>query len=261
MRVKKDIEFLFFFSIKNVLEIVRLICLLAIPAMSSVAQSAPVTFEFTGRVSDGFFFHGDMVRGFAHPEWDGKSVSGQFVVDVDGLIPSPAGSPDIRLYMTAFYDKPSEWLSFTLTNPDGKTYSFPGEYSFADDIDPYSLDHSNGSSLWLTDRHEGRGDRFSVSRNLVNPDLQLRRHIYIGLESRNPFGLINGVDVGNLVVNAQQADWINYGVVNYATANGVKFDYYFTIDSITRVPEPSILILLLLGAMLLGVSRLRKHVN
>lgn len=243
--------------------VVRLIFISIISAMSSGAHSTPVTFEFTGKVSDGFLFYGNMVQGgFSYPEWSGKSISGRFVVDVDGLIPSPAGSPDIRLYMTAFYDNPSEWLSFTLTNPDGKTYSFPGEYSFADDIDPYSLDHLNGSSLWLTDRHEGRGDKFSVSRNLVNPDLQLRRHIYLGLESRSPFGLINGVDVGNLVVDAQQADWINHGVVNYATADGVKFDYNFTIDSITRVvPEPSILTLLFLGAMLLGVSRLRKKIN
>lgn len=243
--------------------VVRLIFISIISAMSSGAHSTPVTFEFTGRVSDVFLFYGNLVQGgFSYPEWSGKSVSGQFVVDVDGLIPSPAGSPDTRFYITAFYDNPREWLSFTLTNPDGKTYPFPGEYSFADDIDPYSLDHLNGSSLWLTDRHEGGGDRFSVSRNLVNPDLQLRRHIYLGLESRNPFGLINGVDVGSLVVDAQQADWINYGVVNYATADGVKFDYYFTIDSITRVvPEPSILPLLLLGAMLLGVSRLRKQVN
>lgn len=247
--------------LKNRVKLVRLIILLIIPMMSSVARSAPVTFEFTGRVSDGFLFYGNHVQsGFSYPEWYGKSITGQFIVDVEGLRSSPPNAPDIRHYITDRDDNSRDWLSFTLTNPDGKTYSFPGEYSFADDVDPYSFDHSNFSSLWLTDRN-GEGDRFSVSRNMNNPDLKIWRHIHLGLESRSPSGLINGVDVSNLVINAQQADWISYGVVNYATADGVKFDYYFTIDSITRVPEPSNLTLLLLGAMLLGVSRLRKQVN
>jgi hypothetical protein len=249
---------------KNRAGIVRLIFLSIISAMSSVAQSAPVTFEFTGRVSDEFLFYGNMVQGgFSYPEWNGKSISGQFVVDVEGLTSSPANSPYYRHYVTSLYHNADDWLSFTLTNPDGKTYSFPGDYAFADDIDPFSLDYVNSTHAWLDNLPEGKGNKFSVSRNVLNPDLQLKRFIYLSLESRapNPLGLINGLDFETLSIDAQYANWINHGLVNYATADGVKFDYHFTVDSIRRVPEPSILSLLLAGLMLLVVSRRLRQLN
>lgn len=248
---------------KNIINITRIIFFIVISAAASVVHAVPVVFEFTGRVSDGFLFYGNMVQGgYSYPEWNGKSITGQFVIDVEGLTSSPANSPYYRHYGTSLYHNVDDWLSFTLTNPDGKTYSFPGDYAFADDIDPFSEDYVNSTSAWLADLPEEKGNKFSVGRYLFNPDLQLKRYIYLSLESSdpNPSGLINGLDFETLVVDAQYANWINYGLVNYATNDGTRFDYYFTIETIKRVPEPSSLLLLVCGiAMLLWTRRRRAN--
>lgn len=202
---------------------------------------------------------GSLVQGgFSKPEWNGKAVSGQMIIDLEGLTATPPGSPTTRYYLTSIDDNAGDWLSFTLNNPDGNSYSFPGEYSFPDELDPFSQDYVNGSSVWLRHQQDGMDTNFFAGRTLLNPDSQLKRGIYLQLEARGQgaSGLTGGLNLET--INPQFANWFNYGLVNYATNDGTSFDYYFTIDTIKQVPEPSSLALLLCGTAALLWARRRR---
>lgn len=231
--IKRTIFFIFLFS------------------ASSLAFAVPITFEFTGTVSNQILSNGRLIKANSKvPQWHGKGVSGQMMIDIEGLATNPNQVSYQSYYQSGYEGNGTDWLSFSLTNPDGSTHQIPGGY------DPFPEVDVNGSVAYLTNPPAINDMQFYAGRTYSNLRLYPHQNISLRLSGRSQ--LISGQDFHTVEINPQFAYRENYGLVDYAHENGTRFEYYFTIDSIKRVPEPSSWVLMLCGLSGLLWARRRR---
>lgn len=227
--------------------------------LPSIAVATPITFDFTGTISNTILSYGNHITIAQPKQWLGKSVNGNFVLDIDGLETNPKQDRN-QIYLDSSYgNNPADWLSVVLTNPDGKIYSFPLE----DPSAPVGLDGAVASIFYRKDVFPDA--RFYIGRMFSNLNSTPRINISLRLAARemDSLKMLNGLDVNNLDIKPEYSNWENYGLVEYNDGKGKKFDYHFTIDSITRrevnVDEPSPIILSVLALGMLVLVRRKKH--
>jgi hypothetical protein len=223
--------------------------------VAASTQAVPIKFEFTGTVTDKILSYGEYTDVWLHArKWKGKTVTGQMVMDIEGLELYPNLSPDEVYYSSSVGNNPSDFISFTLTNPDGNTYSFPGDY------DPLPEVAVDGGTAYLIDSFYN-GTHFFADKVFTNSRSAPRQVISLRMQASgaNAKQTITSMDFNTVEFHPEFANVQNYGSVEYIHDNGKRFDYYFTINSITRVPisEPSSLILIFGG--LVGLLVCRQH--
>ena len=230
-------------------------------AIPTLAVATPITFNFTGTVSDYILSNGQLQKSSsAIPKWNGKSVSGSVTMDLDNAVPKHKHSEQ-TYYETATYNtNEKQWLSFIINNPDGTSYDIPAA------INPLPSVDVNGSVASLLYRPDYDHSFFYVGRTFSNlaPKNPPRQNMSLRLGSfgESSHQLLDSVDFDTVEFHPKLATNENYGLVTYVKDNGKKMDYAFRIDSLTRavsqVPEPDSLWLVALGFAGLLVNRARR---
>lgn len=236
----------------------RILSVLLLTTISSIAAATPIVFNFTGTVTDQILDGGGTLDTRASiPKWNGKSISGSFTMNLDKVTPIIQNHEQTYYLTEASNDNSRQWLEFVINNPDGTSYSIPTS------TDPLPVVDSNYSAATLLSN-----ENFSIfyiarefhNTSFKNPPLQ---EIMLRLAS---FGegsnqLYDSLDFSTVEFRPELATFQNYGLVNYLKDNGKKMEYYFTIDTLTsvksNVPEPGVLSLALLGLAGLMLRRLR----
>lgn len=236
---------------KNFTVIKHATVITTLTTFSSLATALPITFDFTGTISSHIFSNGTLQPITQLSQLLGKTVSGSFVLDVDGLETNPNQSPDQVYYDSYYGNNSSDWLSFTFKNPDGRIFNFP-------DTNLSGPPEVDGSRTYITYRPSFADTRFYVDRIYSNTNTFPRTNISLRLWSwgSDALKMVNGLDYHTLDLQPEYADWENYGIVAYNNGAGRRINYYFTIDSITRrasvqVDEPSTVSLLIFSMSLL----------
>ncbi len=230
-------------------------------SISSLSSATPITFNFTGTVSDYILSNGQLSKTSSTiPKWNGKSVSGSVIMDLDSVTPKHQHSEQ-TYYETASYNNNFEqWMSFIINNPDGTSYTVPAS------VDPLPRVDVNSSIASLLYRPAFDHSFFIVGRNFTNltpknPPRQMMS-LRLGSFGESAHKLLNSVDFKTVDFHPEFATNENYGLVTYVKDNGKKMNYAFRIDSLTRVksdvPEPGTLGLVLLGFAGLMLNRARR---
>lgn len=149
----------------------------------------------------------------------------------------------------AYYEADlAEWMTVTINNPDGTSYTI------APPIDPLpEVDVSSASTYLTYNTAHHDQTAFFAGRNYANLKKPPRQEFYMWLsaEYEDASKLLNTTDFNTVSINTDFANWTHYGVVYYIKENGKKMNYEFTFDSFTRaitqVPEPGSLLLIILG--------------
>lgn len=206
---------------------------------AAATWAAPITFEFTGTITDRVLINGRVVDVSSNAGvWIGESVTGKMFIDVEGLATNPNQSSEQVFYSSSYGDNPADWLSFTITNPDGNTFAIPGGFN------PLPNYQVNGSSTYLTDSILN-GTHFYAGRTFSNLRPQSTQTFLLRLQARGPNDslAISNMDFDSVEFQPEYANWENYGYVEYGHPDGTRLNYYFDINTITRiiarVPEPS----------------------
>ncbi len=229
---------------------------LAFLTVNTSTWAAPILFEFTGTVTDQVLSSGRSGSiSLNRPEWNGKTITGTMSMDVEGLATNPNQSPEQVHYTSGDYGNPADWLSFSWINPDGSAYTIPGGF---DPLPNYQVD---GSSAYLTDSVLN-GTQFYAGRAFSNLRPQSTQSFSLRLQARGPNDslAISSMNFDTVAFLPEFANYENYGIVRYGHPDGTRLDYHFTINSITRVPEPSGLLLILCGLVGLFLAH-RRHVK
>lgn len=236
----------------------RVLSILILTTISSVTAATPIIFNFTGTVTDQILDGGGMLDTWASiSKWNGKSISGSFTMNLDDVTPVAQNHEQIFYLTEASNDNSRQWLEFVINNPDGTSYSIPTS------TDPLPVVDSNYSAANLVSN-----ENFSIlyiarefqNKSFKNPPLQeiMLRLATFGEGSDQ---LYSSLDFNTVEFHPELATYQNYGLVNYLKDNGKKMEYFFTIDTLTRiehnVPESGILGLMLLGLASLVLGRLR----
>lgn len=233
-----------------------LLMVFALPLAS--AKATPITFRFTGTVSEYILANGSLWKGGAtSPDWYGKPVTGSLTIDLALAVDrSSAGDPSAKLYGPEWNDDPNRasWVSWSLVGPDAvhldipaATIPTPGPDTMVDAL--VSLKLPTATRAY---------SEFYVQRWIdFFPDYpKMAMEINLATRDGNANPLINGLDLANLQVQPQAANYHNYGTVFYYTDAGDAYEYNFTLDSFWRatsaVPEPAngIVALLALGGLM-----------
>lgn len=226
---------------------------------ASLTWAAPIIFEFTGTVTDQVLIDGRLIDVSVNAgEWKGKTITGTMFIDVEGLATNPNQHEQVY-YSSSYGDNPTDWLSFSLTNPDGKTYLFPGGFDLLPNFEV------NGADVYLIDSVLN-GTHLFAGRVFSNLRPQSHQVFSLRLQARGPNDslAISSMDFDTVEFRPEFANWENYGFVEYGHRDGTRFNYYFNINSITRVifrvPEPSgwVLMLCALAGIFLA-RRQREH--
>lgn len=222
-------------------------------------QAIPIKFEFTGTITDKVLISGQVTDIYFNARrWKGKTVTGHMMIDVEGLATNPNQSPEQVYYSSWYGDNPSDWLSFSITNPDGSTYYFPESY------DPLSEVDVDGSDVYLINSFSSYGNATALyaGRTYLNAKSLPRQYLSLRLQGSgmNAAKAITSMDFDTVEFNPEFANWENYGIVDYSHPSGKNTNYYFTINSLTRVPEPSSW-LLILGGLIALLARRRYFVR
>lgn len=241
------------------LKTVRIIAItLFITSIASLTNATPIVFNFTGTVSDKYLDEHMQDAPLSIPEWKGKNISGSFTLDVNAVTPTILRD-DFSQYIT--FDRTgitTQWMKFTVTNPDGSTLTFPtgepkkdgeGSYSASvqltgDPLDPLEV-FQYFNIIKSNDYDE---DRIELSLGSIGQDLNL---------------IFSSTDLNIVEFYPEYTNEINKGIVKFKNEIGEKMEYYFLISSLTRikseVPESGSLILMLLGFFGLILNRRRME--
>lgn len=231
--------------------------------ISSSALSMPITFNFTGTISDEVLSNGSIRKSTSIiPKWIGKQVSGSITMDLDSVIPEWSNATQTYYRSHQENGDLGEWMTVTINNPDGTSYTI------APPIDPLPAVDVSSASTYLTYNTTHHDQiAFFAGRNYANLKKPPRQEFYMWLsaEYENASKLLNTTDFDTVNINTDFANWTNYGVVYYIKENGKKMNYEFTFDSFTRaithVPEPGSLFLVILGLGGLFLTRSIKRGN
>lgn len=229
--------------------------------LPSVATALPITFDFTGTISNSVLSNGSYIKIDQSTQWLGKTVNGSFTLDIDNVETNPQQSSYQKYYDSSYGSNSTDWLSVAIVNPDGRSYSYPPEDQ------PLSVDVDSAVASLIYRDSAFPDVRFYVGRTFSNLNTTPKFEISLRLTAWGPKSLqmLNGLDFDTLNVNPTYADRENYGIAEYDDGAGENFNYYFTIDSISRrdvnahVNEPSLLLLAVFALGFITWVRWRKY--
>lgn len=227
--------------------------------ISSVVAATPIVFNFTGTVTDQVLDGGGMSKKWASiSKWNGKSISGSFTMSLENVTPIIQNNEQTYYLTEASNDNSRQWLEFVINNPDGTSYSIP---TSTDPLPVVDLNYSAATLLSNENSSIFYIAREFQNKSFKNPPLQ-EIMLRLGSFWEGSSQLYSSLDFSTVEFRPELATHQNYGLVNYLKDNGKKMEYFFTIDTLTRVehnvPEPGILGLILLGLVSLTLGRMRS---
>lgn len=235
------------------------ICILSGLPLSTFAT--PIVFNFTGTVTDEILSYGQLSKTWKSiPKWNGKTVTGSVILDLDGLVPEDTSANQTYYNTGSYGTNESQWLSFIINNPDGTSYTLPNR------TEVLPLPKVNASSAYLIYDPVYNGSSLYVGRTYVGqfPKDQPRQTMFLRLGSNgdDAANLFNTTDFNTVEFDPTFATLENYGGIEYLKDNRKTMAYSFKINSLTRaeseVPEPGILSLILIGFAGLMLNRARR---
>jgi hypothetical protein len=222
------------------------------------AKATPVTFSFTGTITQALYEHVQSgAPSQVHAEWLGKPISGDVSIDLELAREEQTHDSSRK----AFANDPAkgvsaaDWVKFSLMMPDGTTWSLPGSV-------PPSAVYYSLLDLDLPELHHDESTFYLLHglETFLYPSLLVQ--LVLSADGSNSHHLLNGLDLNNLVVQPQFANLNSSGSIVYYVAPDDTRSYTFTIDSFTRatshVPDPDGLLLAIIGAAGVLLSRLRR---
>lgn len=227
-------------------------------SMCASAWAVPITFEFSGTVTDiVLILNGPVKKTTTHPEWIGQKVTGSLTME---FLQDPAENENISSYYGAGLE--SNWMSLKIKNPDGTFF----DTADSDFINPTASDPvTDFAYTMLThfqrDYNGVPQSDFIVHRQYQNTSPFLMNFAELGLRANgdNVGLLTSSANFNDVVINPEFANMHNYGRVYQAKKKHFVHDYYFSIDTFERmdanVPEPAGLLLLLSGLLVMGRKR------
>ena len=233
-------------------------------AISFSSWALPLTFEFTGTISDTVLISASYQTIFTRqPEWNGQKVSGTLVMDLPEAAASPYNGPGYTQYGKSenTYDY-ANWMAFTIENPDGTVLDV------SDSIPIYPAPEAEGDDAYTNLAHESYlyGDSSFYAQRTYNHFVPYPRNsasISLRAIGEEASLLTSSADYANVIIKPEYANYENYGFVYQLNDQGIGYEYLFRIDSLTRVesevPEPESLILLLVGFIGLLLGRAKLH--
>lgn len=219
----------------------------------------PLTFEFSGTISDTVLISGfDQTLFTTHPEWNGLTVRGTLTMDFQDLPTSPhTGLGYTQHSQTEDYPH-ANWMSFLIESPDGSFLDvsdsepvFPAPWLIGDDA------YTELAHLSYLYSDSGFYAQRSYNNQLTYP----RKHAALSLRSIGDSAnlLTSSANYNDVVVRPEFADYENYGYVYHYTELGIGHEYSFKIDSLKRtlanVPEPSTWWLFISGFVFILLKR------
>lgn len=242
--------------IKHFLKQLAALTLLSYPFSS---WALPLTFEFTGTISDTVLISKiDQTLFTTHPDWNGQQVTGTLTMDLPELAASPYNGPGYSQYSKNVDYPYANWMSFLVKNPDGTFL----DISNSEPVTPAPLAEGDDAYTNLAHQSYLYGDSsFYAQRSYNNHLTYPRKHASLSLRATddNALWLTSSADYDEVMIKPEFANHDNYGYVYHYTDSGIGHEYYFRIDSLKRmevnVPEPSTLLLLIAGLILIGLKK------
>lgn len=238
----------------------RLAALMLVSTFTASSWAIPLTFQFTGTISDTILGSGIYQTVFtSHPQWNGEQVSGTLTLDLPELAASPFNGPGYTQYGASqdFYPR-ADWMSFSMTNPDGTILDI------SDSIPITPAPEAEGDDAYTHLAHQSYlyGDSsFYAQRTYNNFVPYPRNHAALSLRAigENAAWLTSSADYNDVIIKPEFANLENYGYVYQLNDLGIGHEYSFRIESLerisTEVPEPSLLLIFISGLLLLQWKR------
>lgn len=222
--------------------------------VSAVSWSIPITYDFSGTVTDEVLvLNGPVKKTTTHPQWNGQTVTGQITFDFLDAVAEQ--TENLFSYYGSKTRSGVNWLSLRIQNPDGTFYDTDNA---AFKRPSASKPYRNMAFTMLTHFHRDyygvpQSD-FIVMREYQEASLTIS-FAELGLRANgdNVGLLTSSAYFDDLTINPEFANMHNYGHVTQGKGSKFNYDYYFTIDSFERVdvPEPSTLLVFLLGLFMI----------
>lgn len=236
----------------------RLAALTLVSTFTAPSWAIPLTFQFTGTISDSILGSGIYQTVFiSHPQWNGEQVSGTLTLDLPEAAASPFNGPGYTQYGKSQYFYPyANWMSFSVTNPDGSVLDI------SDSITPAPELEGDDAYTHLAHKSYRYGDSgFYAQRTYNNFVPYPRNSATLSLQAigENAAWLTSSADYNDVIIKPEFANLENYGDVYQLNDMGIGHEYSFRIDSLERisseVPEPSILLIFISGLLLVQWKR------
>jgi hypothetical protein len=236
----------------------RLAVLTLLSMFTASTWAMPITFEFTGTISDTVLISRmEQTLFTTHSDWNGQQVSGTLTMDLPELAASPYNNPSYSQYAKSRSVYPyADWMSFYVRNPDGSVLGF----SNSEPVTPAPEDEGDDAYTSLGHQY-ANGSRFYAQRTYNNLLTYPQKHASLSLwaDGVNADWLTSNADYSDVIVKPEFANIDNYGSVYHYTDLGIGHQYYFRINSLSRiqtaVPEPGIFVLLCLGLVTVCIRR------
>ncbi|RYE32458.1 MAG: hypothetical protein EOP48_31055 [Sphingobacteriales bacterium] len=232
----------------------------------------PILFEFTGTVTDSVIdaVFGELVtEPLEHPEWVGQQVFGTVTMDLEGQWEYFDDDDPYKIFKSHGSVADSNWMQVKLRNPDGTYFdSSLATYGPSIPFDPLpntayaQLTHMSNFTPGVP------SSNFQVVRRYHDSE-SFRRYNYIELtlsgNGDNAHLLTNSKNYEDAIIKPEFANVRNFGAVKQSNRTLTSPNYYFNIDSFTRistnVPEPSAPLLLFSGLLIVLVKRYKYLVK
>lgn len=215
----------------HLLRALRTALLFCVFVATKPAWSQPLTFEFSGTISDLVLITGTWQHlPTNRADWNGTSVTGRITMSLDEAVASSFNSPQFSQYATTSAHPYADWLKFSVVNPDGSLVTVAD----ASSPSPLPMAEGNDALTYLVDNDREGG--FYAQRTFDNGRSYPRQSISLWLSGLGDDGalLTSSADYRNVVIDPRYATRTNYGYLRSFSAAG-EYQYAFTINSLKRV--------------------------
>jgi hypothetical protein len=241
---------------------------LLILTISTSTWATPIVFEFKGTVTNTVtdIISGDNgAKDTTRPEWNGQQVTGFVTLELHDEWKMSSDADPYTIFRTFASAADAEWMQIKLRNPDG-TY-FDSSLATGGGSSPYNPYPDSAYTQIIhqyDDFYSGSLTNLGINRRYYDSTSLLSNNYFelslIG-NGDNASQLASSKNYNDVIIKSEFANLQNFGRVIQSDQTLNSPNYYFSVDSFSRVrtdvPEPSIPLLLFSGLAILLIKRLK----